>query len=263
MRLVFIGDIVGKNARDLLIKKIPEIKSKFKPEKIICNAENAAAGYGLTKNIALSLFDSGIDAITLGNHAWDQREMLSYIEECPKIIRAINFPPNVPGKGFKEIKFDDGRKLLLVQVMLRLFMGMFLDDPFNSIKHLLKSYKLCSICNAILIDLHGEATSEKNAFAHFIDGKVTAVLGTHTHIPTADARILSGGTAYQTDVGMSGNYDSVIGMDKENPIHSFVKGYRTDGRFFPAQGNVTISGTFVESDDNTGLALKIEPFQLV
>ena len=189
--------------------------------------------------------------------------MLSYIAECPKIIRAINFPTSVPGKGFKEIKFEDGRKLLIVQVMLRLFMGMFLDDPFNAINSLLKKYKLGSICNAILIDLHGEATSEKNAFAHFVDGEVTAVLGTHTHVPTADSRILSKGTAYQTDVGMTGNYDSVIGMDKENPIHGFVKGYRLGGRFVPAEGKVTICGTFIESDDNTGLALKIEPFQIV
>jgi len=263
MKLVFIGDIVGKKARDALIKKVPDIKSKFKPDKLICNAENAAAGYGLTKNIALSLFDSGIDSLTLGNHAWDQREMLSYIEECPKIIRAINFPANVPGKGFVKINFEDGRKLLIVQVMLRLFMGMFLDDPFNSIKQLLKSEKLGSTCNVILIDLHGEATSEKNAFAHFVDGDVTAVLGTHTHVPTSDARILTKGTAYQTDVGMTGNYDSVIGMDKENPIHGFVRGFRSSGRFMPAEGQTTICGTFIESDDNTGLALKIEPFQIL
>ena len=263
MKIIFIGDIVGKNARDVVIKTIPDLRSKYQSDVIICNAENAAAGYGLTKKIALDLFDIGVDAITLGNHAWDQREMLSYIEECPKIIRAINYPSNVPGKGSVDITLEDGRKLILIQVMLRLFMGMFLDDPFSRTKKFLELEKLSSTCNAIIIDLHGEATSEKNAFAHYIDGEVTAILGTHTHIPTADARILSEGTAYQTDVGMSGNYDSVIGMDKENPIHSFVKGYRTDGRFFPAQGNVTISGTFIESDDNTGLALKIEPFQLV
>ena len=263
MKIIFIGDIVGKNARDAVIKTIPDLRSKYHPDVIICNAENAAAGYGLTKKIATDLFNVGVDAITLGNHAWDQREMLSYIEECPKIIRAINYPSNVPGKGFVDITLEDGRKLILMQVMLRLFMGMSLDDPFSRTKKFLELEKLSSTCNAILIDLHGEATSEKNAFAHYIDGEVTAILGTHTHIPTADARILSAGTAYQTDVGMSGNYDSVIGMDKENPIHSFVKGYRTDGRFFPAQGNVTISGTFIESDDNTGLALKIEPFQLV
>jgi len=263
MRIIFIGDIVGKNGRDAVIKKIPDIRSKYQSEVIICNAENAAAGYGLTKQIALDLFNVGVDAITLGNHAWDQREMLSYIEECPKIIRAINYPPNVPGKGSVDITLEDGRKLILMQVMLRLFMGMSLDDPFSCTKQLLQSEILNSTCNAILIDLHGEATSEKNAFAHYIDGKVTAILGTHTHIPTADARILNEGTAYQTDVGMSGNYESVIGMDKENPIHSFVKGYRTEGRFVPAQGNVTVCGTFIESDDNTGLALKIEPFQIL
>ena len=263
MKIVFIGDIVGKNARDAVIKIIPDLRLKYQPDVIICNAENAAAGYGLTKKIALDLFNVGVDAITLGNHAWDQREMLSYIEECPKIIRAINYPSDVPGKGYVDIILEDGRKLVLMQVMLRLFMGMSLDDPFSCTKNFLESEKLSSTCNSIIIDLHGEATSEKNAFAHYIDGEVTAILGTHTHIPTADARILSEGTAYQTDVGMSGNYDSVIGMDKENPIHSFVKGYRTDGRFFPAKGNVTISGTFIESNDNTGLALKIEPFQLV
>ena len=263
MKIIFIGDIVGKIAREAVIKIIPDLRSKYQSDVIICNAENAAAGYGLTKKIALDLFDIGVDAITLGNHAWDQREMLSYIEECPKIIRAINYPSTVPGKGSVDITLEDGRKLILMQVMLRLFMGMSLDDPFSCTKKFLELEKLSSTCNAILIDLHGEATSEKNAFAHYIDGEVTAILGTHTHIPTADARILSEGTAYQTDIGMSGNYDSVIGMDKENPIHSFVKGYRSDSRFFPAQGNITICGTFIESDDNTGLALKIEPFQLV
>ena len=261
MKIIFIGDIVGKNARDAVIKIIPDLRSKYQSDVIICNAENAAAGYGLTKKIALDLFDIGVDAITLGNHAWDQREMLSYIEECPKIVRALNYPSNVPGKGYVDITLEDGRKFILIQVMLRLFMGMSLDDPFSCTKQFLESEKLSSTCNALLIDLHGEATSEKNAFAHYIDGEVTAILGTHTHIPTADARILSEGTAYQTDVGMSGNYDSVIGMDKENPIHSFVKGYRTEGRFLPAKGNITICGTFIESDDNTGLALKIEPFQ--
>ena len=263
MKIIFIGDIVGKSAREVVIKKIQNLRSKYKPDVIICNAENAAAGYGLTKKIALDLFDSGIDAITLGNHAWDQREMLSYIEKCPKIIRAINYPANVPGKGYFEIILEDGRKVIIIQVVLRLFMNISLDDPFSSIKKFLKSEKLGSTCNSILIDLHGEATSEKNAFAHYLDGQVTAILGTHTHIPTADARLLTNGTAYQTDVGMSGNYDSVIGMDKENPIHLFVRGYRLEGRFVPAKGNVTVCGTFVESDDNTGLALKIEPFQLV
>ena len=142
-------------------------------------------------------------------------------------------------------------------------MGISLDDPFASIKNFLKKNKLGSNCNCILLDIHGETTSEKNAIAHYIDGEVTAVLGTHTHIPTTDARILPNGTAYQTDVGMSGDYNSVIGMDKNNPIHQFVKGYRNEGRFVPADGKVTICGAFVESSDNSGLASKIEPFQIV
>ena len=189
--------------------------------------------------------------------------MLSYIEESSKIVRAINYPSTVPGKGFFNLKLEDGRNLVIVQVMLRLFMGLSLDDPFSVIKKFLKSEKLGSTSSAIIIDLHGEATSEKNAFAHYIDGQVTAILGTHTHIPTSDARILTKGTAYQTDVGMSGDYNSVIGMDKENPIHGFVKGYRLEGRFSPAEGRVTVCGSFVESDDNNGLAKKIETFQLI
>ena len=177
-------------------------------------------------------------------------------------MRALNYPEGVPGRGYYELELNDGRKITIVQVMLRLFMGLILDDPFSVTKKYLQKEKLGVTTNAILIDMHGETTSEKNAFGHFFDGKVSAILGTHTHIPTADAKILSGGTAYQTDVGMTGDYNSVIGMDKVNPIHGFVKGYRSGGRFVPAEGRVTICGAFIESDDNTGLALKIEPFQI-
>ena len=203
-----------------------------------------------------------MDVITLGNHAWDQRDMLSYIEECPKIVRALNYPSGVPGRGYYELELHDGRKVIIMQIMLRLFMGLSLDDPFSSTKNFLIKEKLGSTCNAIVVDMHGEATSEKNAYGHYFDGKVSAILGTHTHIPTADAKILSGGTAYQTDVGMTGNYNSVIGMDKTNPIHGFVKGYRSEGRFFPAEGEVIICGAYIKTDDNTGLSLKIEPFQI-
>ena len=188
--------------------------------------------------------------------------MLSYIEECPKIVRALNYPEGVPGKGYYELELHDGRKITVVQVMLRLFMGLSLDDPFSVTKKYLQKEKIGTTTNAILIDMHGETTSEKNAFGHFFDGKVSAILGTHTHIPTADAKILSGGTAYQTDVGMTGDYNSVIGMDKANPIHGFVKGYRAEGRFFPADEKITICGAFIETDDKTGLSIKIEPFQI-
>ena len=262
MKIIFIGDIVGRSGRNAVSKKINILKEKFKPNVIIANAENSASGYGLTKKIASELFISGVDLITLGNHAWDQREMLSYIEECPKIIRAINFPKGVPGKGFYKLTLEDGRSLLVIQVLLRLFMGMSLDDPFSAIENNLKNEFLGSTCNAILIDMHGETTSEKNAFGHYVDGKVTAVLGTHTHIPTSDERLLPKGTAYQTDVGMTGDYNSVIGMNIENPIHGFTKGYRSEGRFTPAEGEGTLCGAFIESDDNTGLAKNIEAFQL-
>ena len=262
MKIIFIGDVVGKSGRDAIANNISIIKSKFNPDAIIVNAENAASGYGLTKKIALELFALGVDVITLGNHAWDQREMLSYIEEQPKIIRAINYPKGVPGRGDYKLILNDGRTLIVMQVMLRLFIGISLDDPFYLIKERLKSEFLGTTCNAIIVDMHGEATSEKNAFGHFIDGKVTAVLGTHTHIPTADEKILDNGTAYQTDVGMSGDYNSVIGMDKENPIHGFTKGYRSNGRFTTANGVGKVCGTYIESDDKTGLAKKINTFQI-
>ena len=262
MKIIFIGDIVGKTGRDAILERINHLKEKYSSDIIIANAENAASGYGLTKKIANNLFENGIDILTLGNHAWDQREMLSYIEECPKIIRAINYPKGTPGKGEFKITLEDGRSLIVIQAMLRLFMGMFLDDPFSTVSKRIVSESLGQTCNGILIDLHGEATSEKNAFAHYFDGKVTAILGTHTHIPTADARILSKKTAYQTDVGMTGDYDSVIGVDKENPIHGFTKGYRDAGKFTPANGKATICGTFIESDDSNGLSKQIEAFQI-
>ena len=262
MKIIFIGDIVGKSGRDAVSKSISILKDKYKPDVIIANAENAASGYGLTKKIALELFALGIDVLTLGNHAWDQREMLSYIEERPNIIRAINYPKGVPGKGDYKLVLNDGRSLIVMQVMLRLFMGMSLDDPFALIQEKLKAEFLGSTCNAILVDMHGETTSEKNAFGHFVDGKVTAVLGTHTHIPTIDAKILDNGTAYQTDVGMTGDYNSVIGMDKQNPIHAFTKGYRAEGRFTPANGIGTMCGVYIQSDDRTGLAKNIETYQI-
>ena len=262
MKIIFIGDIVGKSGRNAIEKKLPIIIKKFNPDVIIANGENAASGYGLTKKIANELFDLGVNVITLGNHSWDQKEMLSYIEECPKIVRALNYPSGVPGKGYYELKLNNDKKIIIVQVMLRLFMGLSLDDPFSVTKNFLQKEKLGSTCSAIFIDMHGEATSEKNAFGHYFDGKVSAILGTHTHIPTADAKILDGGTAYQTDVGMTGDYNSVIGMDKENPIHGFVKSYRLEGRFFPANNKITICGTYIEIDDSTGLSLKIVPFQM-
>ena len=242
-------------------ENISILKNKYNPDVIVANAENTSGGYGLSKKDAKDLLSAGLDILTLGNHAWDKREMLTFIEECPKIVRAINYPAGVPGKGSYTLELINGKKITVIQVMLRLFMGISLDDPFNSIKNFLISEKLGSTSDAILIDLHGEATSEKNAFAHFVDGYVSAVLGTHTHIPTSDSSILPKGTAYQTDVGMTGDYNSVIGMDIENPIHSFTKGYRFEGGFIPAKGQVSICGALIETDDNTGLAKSISPIK--
>ncbi len=257
MKIIFIGDIVGRAARLKIKESISALKKRYNPDAIIANGENATGGYGLSKKDAQDLFVAGLDVLTLGNHAWDQREMLTFIEECPRIVRAINYPSGVPGKGSYTLELLNGKKLVVVQVLLRLFMGMSLDDPFNKIKTFLASNILGSTCDAILIDLHGEATSEKTAFGHFVDGSVSAVLGTHTHIPTSDHSILPKGTAYQTDVGMTGDYNSVIGMDIENPMHGFIKGYRAEGRFTPAKGNVTICGALIEIDDNNGLAKSI------
>ena len=262
MNIIFIGDIVGRSGREAVTNNISYLKKNYNSEVIIANAENAASGYGLTKKIAEDLFNLGIDVLTLGNHAWDQREMLSYIEKCPRIIRAINYPNGVPGKGYYKVTLEDGRSLIVIQSMLRLFMNISLDDPFSIISKKISSESLGISCNGILVDVHGEATSEKNAFAHYLDGKVTAVLGTHTHIPTADARILENKTAYQTDVGMTGDYDSVIGFEKDKPLHAFTKGYRSEGRFIPANGKGKICGAFIKSNDKNGLAERIEPFQI-
>ena len=257
MKILFIGDIVGRSAREKVKEKITFLKKKYLPDIIIANAENATGGYGISKKDADDLLGSGIDLLTLGNHAWDQREMLTYINENPRIVRAINYPDVVPGKGSYTLELINGKKIVVVQVMLRLFMGVILDDPFSKINTFLLSEKLGSTCDSIVIDMHGEATSEKNAFGHYVDGKVSAVLGTHTHIPTSDNIVLPKGTAYQTDVGMTGNYNSVIGMEIENPIHGFTKGYRAEGRFSPAKGNITICGALVETNNNTGLAKSI------
>ena len=204
------------------------------------------------------LIDGGVDVITLGNHAWDQKEMLSYIEECPKIIRALNYPSGVPGKGYYELTLPNDNKIVIIQIMLRLFMGLSLDDPFSVTKIFLQREKLGATCNAILIDMHGEATSEKNAFGHYFDGKVSAIVGTHTHVPTSDARILDAGTAYQTDVGMTGDYNSVIGMNAQNSINRFLK--KESIKHFPAKGGGTICGIIVEANPSTGLAEQAKSF---
>ena len=258
MRILFLGDVVGRSAREAVIKQIPEIRRNFSLDFVIVNGENAAGGFGITEKICEDFFSSGIDCITTGNHVWDQKELFDYIKDENRLLRPINYPEETPGKGFEIFPNQLGR-VLVVNVMGRLFMES-LDDPFNAIEKVLDENPLGVTCDAIIIDIHAETTSEKTAMGHFCDGRVSLVVGTHTHIPTADHQILPYGTAYQTDAGMCGDYDSVIGMEKTEPIRRFVE-KTPGGRFNPAQGSPTLCGVIVETSPD-GLSETIEPFRL-
>ena len=258
MRILFLGDVVGRSAREAVIKQIPEIRRNFSLDFVIVNGENAAGGFGITEKICEDFFSSGIDCITTGNHVWDQKELFDYIKDENRLLRPINYPEETPGKGFEIFPNQLGR-VLVVNVMGRLFMES-LDDPFNAIEKVLDENPLGITCDAIIIDIHAETTSDKTAMGHFCDGRVSLVVGTHTHIPTADHQILPYGTAYQTDAGMCGDYDSVIGMEKTEPIRRFVE-KTPGGRFNPAQGSPTLCGVIVETSPD-GLSEAIEPFRL-
>lgn len=261
MRILFCGDVVGRSGRDILEAQIPQICRDLKIDFVIVNAENAAHGFGLTKGICQDLYKIGVDVITTGNHVWDQKEMISYIDQDKHLLRPINYPPTAPGRGFTIVPNRKGKDVLVINAMARLFMET-LDDPFPAVDALLKKYPLGSgSIGAIVLDFHGEATSEKMAMGHFCDGRVSLVVGTHTHIPTADTQILPKGTAYQTDAGMCGDYNSVVGMEKTVPLLKFTRKMPTE-RMHPAQGPGTLCGVFVETDDTTGLAQSIHPIRI-
>lgn len=257
MKVMFCGDVVGRAGRDIVIKEVPRLRRELGLDFVVVNGENAAAGFGITAKICAEMHEVGVDCITTGNHAWDQREIIPYIAQDKRLLRPINFPPGTPGWGANLFQTLRGQKVVVVNVMCRLFMDA-LDDPFRAVEAELAKYSLGNTAHFILIDVHGEATSEKQSLGHYCDGRASAVLGTHSHVPTADGWILPGGTAYQTDVGMCGDYDSVIGMDKLEPISRFVTGMART-RFTPAEGAATLSGVFVETDDATGLARRVVP----
>lgn len=259
MRIIFIGDVMGRSGRDAVTKHLPALKEHFKSDVVILNGENAAHGMGLTGKICDRFFEDGVDCITTGNHIWDQREIMTYIDNQPRLIRPANYPDKVPGKGLYVHKLSGGRSIAVLNIMGGLFMPA-LHDPFATMENILKPYRMGQNVNAVFVDFHAEATSEKMACAHHLDGRVSAVVGTHTHIPTADAHIMPGGTAYQSDAGMTGDYDSVIGMDKEEPIRRFSTMMRLD-KFKPADGEATICGCFIETDDTTGKAVRMLAFQ--
>jgi metallophosphoesterase (TIGR00282 family) len=260
MRLLFIGDVVGRAGREAVASRLPDLRARWKLDFVIVNGENAAGGFGITEAICDELVGAGADCITLGNHAFDQREALVFIERRPRLIRPINFPPGTPGRGANVFEAKNGAKVLVINLMGRVFMDA-LDDPFAALERELSACPLMSGCDAGVIDVHGETTSEKQALGHVADGRATLLVGTHTHVPTADHRILPGGTAYLTDAGMTGDYDSVIGMDKCEPIRRFIR--KVPGaRFEPALGPATLCGVAVESEDATGLAMKVAPVRL-
>jgi 2',3'-cyclic-nucleotide 2'-phosphodiesterase len=260
MKLLFLGDIVGRSGRDAVEKFLPDLIKDQGLDFVIINGENAAAGFGITQKICKQFFDMGVDVITGGNHSWDQKEALAFISSEKRLLRPMNFPKGTPGLGANVYQTTAGKKVLVMNVMGRVFMDA-LDDPFAAVEAELARYNLGASVDVIVVDFHGEATSEKMGMGHFADGRVSLVVGTHSHVPTADAQILPKGTAYQTDAGMCGDYNSVIGMQKEEPLRRFTRKI-SGGRFTPADGIGTMCGLIVETDNKSGLARHIEPVRL-
>ena len=262
MRFAFFGDVVGRAGRDGLADHLPDLKRRLGLEFVIVNAENAAAGFGITENTARELFEAGADCLTLGNHSWDQKEALTYIVRESRLIRPLNYSvlSDAPGRGANLFETDSGKRILVINLLGRVHMDS-LDDPFSAVDRELEKCPLGMAADAVVVDMHAEATSEKMAMGHFCDGRASLVVGTHTHVPTADCQILNGGTAYQTDAGACADYDSVIGNQKEEPLRRFTT-HIAGGRYKPAEGPATVCGVFVETDDRTGLALRVEPIRV-
>ncbi len=260
MRILFIGDIVGRSGRTALLERLPTLIAGWKLDFVAVNGENAAGGFGITEAICNEIVDAGADVITGGNHSWDQKEALVFIERAPKLLRPINFPAGTPGRGVALIDARNGARVLVVNAMGRIFMDA-LDDPFAAVERELSACPLARAADAIIVDIHCEATSEKQAMGIFCDGRASLVVGTHTHVPTADHQILPGGTAFISDVGMTGDFDSIIGMQKEEPMNRFLRKI-PGARFEPAMGEATLCALAVETDDATGLARRVAPVRL-
>ena len=258
MKILFLGDIVGVSGRSMVLNNL---LSKIKDEKIdfvVVNGENAAdSGMGITETVCKDFFNCGVDVITTGNHVWDQKETMSHIEKENRLLRPKNLFEPSPGKGFGIFTAKNSMKVGVLNLMGNVFMKKC-EDVFEAAEIFMKKYKLKEDYDFLLVDFHAETTSEKEAMGHFFDSKATLVVGTHTHVPTNDGRILVGGTAYQTDAGMCGDYNSVIGMNKDNSINRFLK--KKSIKHFPAMGAATLCGVIVECDIETGLAKNIKNF---
>ena len=259
MRILFVGDIVGKPGREVVTEQVPKLRETLHLDFVTVNGENAAGGFGLTRTIANEFFASGVDCITTGNHWADQKEILSFIADEDRVLRPRNLPAGAPGKGANLFQARNGQHVLVINPLGRVFMEPQ-DDPFAAVESELAACRLGETADAIIVDMHAEATSEKMAMGHFCDGRATMVVGTHSHVPTADAQILPGGTAYQTDAGACADYDSVIGMEKFEPLQRYTRKL-PGNRFSPASGPATLCGVFVETNAK-GLAARIEPVRV-
>jgi 2',3'-cyclic-nucleotide 2'-phosphodiesterase len=257
MKILFLGDVVGRAGRRAITERLAGLRERWKLDFVVVNGENATGGMGLSGAHAKEFLAAGADVVTLGDHAFDQKDMLSFCSQEPRIIRPLNYAKGAPGQGVRLYSDARGRKVVVAQVLGQVFMKRAFDDPFSTIEAALKPYPRGGQAQAILVDMHCEATSEKMAMGHFLDGRASVVVGTHTHVPTGDAMILPGGTAYQSDAGMCGDYNSVIGMDKAEPMRRFVTGMAKT-RFEPAMGEATLSGLYIETDDATGRATRVE-----
>jgi metallophosphoesterase (TIGR00282 family) len=256
MRLLFLGDVVGRSGRAAVIDRLPRLRADWRLDFVVVNGENATSGAGLSAAHARALLEAGADVLTLGDHAFDQSDMLQFVEMEPRVLRPLNFARAAPGAGARVFTAPGGRKVLVAQVLGQVFMKRPFDDPFSAVDTVLRAHPRGGLVQAALVDVHCEATSEKMAMGHWCDGRASVVVGTHTHVPTADAMILAGGTAYQTDAGMCGDYNSVIGMEKDEPMRRFITGMGK-GRFQAAEGEATLCGLYVETDDRTGRATRV------
>ena len=260
MRLAFFGDILGRSGRAAAVRYTGLLRRKLGLDFVIANAENAAGGFGVTERVCGELFDAGIDVLTTGNHAYDQRESLLYYEREPRLLRPANYPRATPGRGAGVYADAEGRRILVINVIGQRFMNP-VDDPFEAAGREIEAIPLGRECDAVIVDMHAEASSEKMGMGHFLDGHASLVVGSHTHIPTADAQILPAGTAYLTDAGMCGDYDSIVGMQKDEPLRRFITKMASE-RFAPASGEATLCGVYVETDEATGLARAMAPIRL-
>ena len=259
MRLLFVGDVVGRTGRNAVLERLPGLITKWKLDLVVVNGENAAGGFGITEKIYDELIDAGADAVTLGNHSWDQREALVFIERAPRLIRPVNYPAGTPGRGAALVDAKNGQRALVINAMGRIFMDA-LDDPFAAVERELTACPLREGADAIVVDMHCEASSEKQAMGYFCDGRVSLTVGTHTHVPTADQRILPKRSAFISDVGMTGDFQSVIGMSKDEPLNRFLRKIPSS-KFEPANGPATLCAVAVETDDK-GLASKVAAVRL-